>query len=364
MRITFLLPMYPREPAGGFKIVYDYANALSRMGHKITIIHPSTLPNWGSGGTLLLSWLKDRVKNIRDIISHPEIGWHYIHEEVDLKFVNTPTKFSIPDADIVIATAWPTAEIVDELPASKGKKYYFIQSYEAWNAPQERVDRTWKLPLHKIVISKWLFEKGIELGIAPNEMVYIPNAIDLTSHQAFLSIESREPHFCMLYHPATIKGAKEGIAALEKIKARYPFIKSTLFGTRDAPDSLPSWISYYKQPDRTFLIKEIYNRASIFLNTSHIEGWGLPSSEAIACGCALITTDNFGCREFAVHRETALIVPIKNEAMIAEAMSELIENDPLRIKLAHAGRKKISSFSFDHNVYLLENYLKKSLGQD
>jgi hypothetical protein len=47
----------------------------------------------------------------------------------------------------VIATWWETAEWVDRLSVSKGKKVYFIQHYEAFDyLPKERVEATWRLP--------------------------------------------------------------------------------------------------------------------------------------------------------------------------------------------------------------------------
>src|SRR3546814_3213520 len=80
-----------------------------------------------------------------------------------------------PDADVVIATAWQTAEVVDRLPAAKGRKFYLIQHLEDWTGPRERVLATWKLPLEKLVIARWLKDIAIELGESTS---YQPNAID------------------------------------------------------------------------------------------------------------------------------------------------------------------------------------------
>lgn len=40
---------------------------------------------------------------------------------------------SIPDADVVFATAWETAYTVSRLHEKKGRKYYFVQNYEIWD---------------------------------------------------------------------------------------------------------------------------------------------------------------------------------------------------------------------------------------
>ena len=63
----------------------------------------------------------------------------------------------LPDADIVIATWWETAEWVNALSPAKGRKVYFIQHHEVFSyLPVERSRATYRLPLHKIVISRWL----------------------------------------------------------------------------------------------------------------------------------------------------------------------------------------------------------------
>jgi glycogen synthase len=41
MRITFVLPSAARVPAGGYKVIYEYANHLSDRGHSVTVIHPA-----------------------------------------------------------------------------------------------------------------------------------------------------------------------------------------------------------------------------------------------------------------------------------------------------------------------------------
>src|SRR4051812_45620810 len=40
VRIGFVLPGISRVPVGGYKVVYEYANRLARLGHAITLFHP------------------------------------------------------------------------------------------------------------------------------------------------------------------------------------------------------------------------------------------------------------------------------------------------------------------------------------
>ena len=39
---------------------------------------------------------------------------------------------------------------------SHGRRFYLIQHFEDWSGDRDQVLRTWRLPMHKIVISRWL----------------------------------------------------------------------------------------------------------------------------------------------------------------------------------------------------------------
>jgi len=78
---------------------------------------------------------------------------------------------------------------------------------------------------------------------------------------------------------------------------------------------------------------------------------GLPKTllEAAACGLPLIATDVPGCREIAVHEETALLVPPRDSVALAEAMLRLVSDAELRRRLGAAGRQRVmENFSTDH----------------
>ncbi len=55
------------------------------------------------------------------------------------------------------------------------------------------------------------------------------------------------------------------------------------------------------------------NISHIFISTSWWEGFGLPSLEAMACGCALILTDAGGVNEYAIANENCLMYEPKNQ---------------------------------------------------
>jgi len=276
---------------------------------------------------------------------------------VQMLYVPEPTEKYVPNADAVFATAWQTAEYAMEYPPGKGRKFYLIQSYETWSGPQEKVDATWRAPLQKVVIARWLYEKGLEMGVSPQQMKHIPNGIDLNKYRLVNAIEDRPKRVTMLYHTEKLKGSEDGIKALMLAKEACPNLKAVLFGVSIRPASLPDWIDYQRDPPQNILVKDIYNRSSIYLCPSFLEGWGLPGTEAMACGCALVSTDTGGVRDYAIDRKTALISMVHNPEALAANLIVLLNDEPFRIKLAKEGYENIQNFSWERATDALEEFI-------
>ncbi len=278
MRIAFLLPGQSRRPAGGFKVVYEYANRLTRRGHTVSVVHPWDCAPPGS--------LRARLEARFD-------------PRVELRTVTYPAASKLPACDALVATAWHTAPWV-AAAAAEGRGCYLIQGYETWDGEAERVRETWRLPLRKVVISKWLEEIADELGEA-SRTTRVPIGMDLDRFGVEVPPHRRE---------------RRVLAALELVRRHDPAVRASLFGTVTRPEDLPDWIEYARLPSVEDL-RALYNSCAVFLQPSRSEGWGLPASEAMLCGCALVTVDNGGSREYATDGETALVAPPGDAAAAA-----------------------------------------------
>jgi Glycosyl transferases group 1 len=81
--------------------------------------------------------------------------------------------------------------------------------------------------------------------------------------------------------------------------------------------------------------------------------------EAMACGCALVTTDNGGSRDYAVDGETALVVPPGGPRALADAAERLLQDVTERTRLAAAGAELVRRrFDWDRTAALLESRLE------
>jgi glycosyltransferase involved in cell wall biosynthesis len=362
MRITFVLPCYPWTPMGGFRVVYQYANHLTSRGHEVSVVHTRKLRNVPPPGeTSFRRWLGLRRTALRDWLFTPKVDWQPIDSRVRMKYVPNISEAVIPDSGAVFATFWLTAEEVLGLPLAKGMKFYLIQSYETWAGPRERVDATWSAPLHKVVISRWLYKIGLELDCG--QMRYIPNGIDQHRYRLLIPIPQRAKRVAMLFSNVELKGSREGVKALQIAKSQDPELRAVLFGTPVRPKFLPKWIEYRQNPPQSELINDIYNGSSVFVCPSWLEGFPLPPAEAMACGCALVGTDIPGIREYAEENTTALLSPPKDPEALAKNLLRLLADEDFRIRIALNGHERIQAFTWERSTDLLEDYIRECLGK-
>jgi glycosyltransferase involved in cell wall biosynthesis len=67
----------------------------------------------------------------------------------------------------------------------------------------------------------------------------------------------------------------------------------------------------------------------------------------MACGCAVVTTDNGGVRDFAINNKTALICKIKDIKEMSNSLFKLLEDEKFRVKLATEGNKYVKNFTWE-----------------
>jgi glycosyltransferase involved in cell wall biosynthesis len=358
MKITFLMPCYPWSPMGGFKVVYEYCNELVERGHQVTVVHARQV-KFATGKA---SSLYEKLRNLRMGVSignqKPIINWQRIDPRVNLLFVPDTSEQHIPAGDVIFATAWNTAPFVLKYGPSKGSKFYLIQHYETWLGPKEVVDETWRSPLNKIVVSRWLLKIGRDLGALNLE--YVPNAVDHDHYRVLKPVENRPKQIAMLFSHVPLKGARDGVEALEIAKDQHPELKAILFGTGRHANWIPKWAQYHREPAQDFIVREIYNKASIFLSSSWAEGFALPPAEAACCGCAVVATDSGGIADFIENDQTGLLSAPKDPQALGVNLCRLLENEGLRLRLAENARQRLSTFTWKKSAEMMESVIESS----
>jgi glycosyltransferase involved in cell wall biosynthesis len=292
---------------------------------------------------------------MRELITKPAIDWHSVDKRVNLAFVPSSDAGNIPDGAVLFATAWQTVRSVLECPPAKGEKCYLIQHYETWMGPKELVEDTWRAPLHKVVVSRWLRDVGQVLGA--RHLTHIPNGIDHHRYRITRPIKQRPRQIVMMCSPVKFKGSQDGIAALEIAKKEFPELQVALFGNSRRASWIPQWMRYEQDPPQERIVEELYNGSSIVLSSSWAEGFALPPAEAAACGCAIVATDSGGIRDFVQNGVNGLLSPPKNPEALAKNIRALLANDDLRMRLAKAANSFIAHLDWEQSTDRLERFM-------
>ncbi|WP_462180677.1 glycosyltransferase family 4 protein [Pseudoalteromonas gelatinilytica] len=172
--------------------------------------------------------------------------------------------------------------------------------------------------------------------------------------------ESRDqsPKVVMACRLLKEKGVYQFVEAAKIVKASYPNAEFLLVGTPDLENpntvkqaEIDNWvnegvINYLGHRND---IPDIFSSSNIVCLPSFY-GEGVPKVliEAAACGRAIVTTDNPGCRDAVIEGKTGLTVPVRDPNKLAEALTQLIENTQLRLSMGQQGRK-FAEQEFDVN---------------
>lgn len=350
--IFFLLPGSGKKPAGGYKVVYEYANRLVQDGYDVSIAYASSM-------FFCQASLCEKLKTILRYFYYKLFGvschrWFSLNEKIREIVVLSLNQRHIGSADFYVATSVETAEYLSHYKEDNKKKLYLIQDYENWNHSDNFVLNTYSYGFKNIVISKWLKRILDSHGWGST---FIPNGFDFEYFKLKNAIDERNPYsISMLYHKDRRKGCEYGIRALELLKSKYPQLEVSLFGVPAKPDKLPKWIVYYQMPNRENH-NNIYNKSAIFIAPSLSEGWGLTVGEAMICGACIVCSDADGFKEMIENEKNGLICDKGSVESIVEAVDRLLNDNNLRIKLAQNGNKTIMNFTWGNSYKKFKSLL-------
>lgn len=358
MRITFVLSGLMWRPGGSHRVVYEYANALARRGHAVTLVYPQRLGRFPSNVRGIRQRFRRAATSLRRRVMPLNPGWFSLDVRIRRLSVPEPLDRHVPRGDVVFATWWGLTEYLVGYGADKGVKCHLIYHDEVVSGyPRERVEATWTLPLAAFAISRATAE--VARGYGAQDVVYLPTGVDQDTFRVWRPIEDRGTRIAMAYVPRAIKDPETALAALHRARERLPGMEVRAFGAVRRPMTWPAWIDYRRHLNDVALARDVYNESAIFVNSSVVEGFGLPVAEGMACGCAIACTDSGGVRDFAEHRATALLSAPRDVDGLVRHILQLAEDRELRIRLARAGQVRIGEFRWQRSADLLEARLEQ-----
>ncbi|MGK7888647.1 MAG: glycosyltransferase family 4 protein [Leptolyngbyaceae cyanobacterium] len=364
MKITFVLPH--AGLAGGIRVLAIYAERLKQRGHEVFVVSvPQRRLTWKQ-------WLKALLlERTLKPLTPPSEGSHFDGLEVNHRILERERPVvdsDVPDADVVIATWWETAEWVAQLSPSKGSKAYFLQHYEIHDyLPKDRVKATWFLPMHKITIAQWLVDIAREIyGDATVSLV--PNAVDTVQFTAPPRSRQSIPTVGMMYATegrGLWKGCDVALKAVAIASQTIPNLKLRVFGPCDpSPEfPLPPNAEYIQRPTQE-QIRDVYASCDAWLFASRTEGFGLPILEAMACRTPVIGTP-VGAAPELLADDVGFLVSLEDPEAMAAAIVQVFQADEVEWqRRSQAAYTRASSYTWDDATQKFEAALQLAIERD
>jgi glycosyltransferase involved in cell wall biosynthesis len=352
-RITFVFPVYLNQPCGGYKVHYQYVNALASQGEHLTVVLPVTTrghPTW-----------REALSGIRGMARRPPITWFPFHPAVNVRVVPALSAPFLPRADVTVLTGWETTERTRKSPR-RGVLAQIVYDYEFWmEYPNRRSMMRAALSrpdIYRIATSSVVADMLREIGSEPYATV--PAGLADGDFGIDVPIEDRQPVVAFPLRSETSKDMKTAFAAAEAIFAAAPDVTILCFGNPKGQPVPPSVQSLGQLSNSG--LRQLYNRCSVFMLTSRYEGWGLPAAEAMACGAAVVSTRNGGTEDFLVDGRNGLLSPVGDPMAVAAAVIRLLSNETERVRLAKAGAEDASSMTVTRSARVLDGLLGTILG--
>jgi glycosyltransferase involved in cell wall biosynthesis len=329
-RIIFVLQTMGLS--GGIRIVFEHAQRLSERGFNIEV--------WGIDKHAP-TWPTNENMKIRTFKNYERLTTALAKEEA-----------------IKVATWWETAFPVWLASVQKGIPVYFIQEFESWFYPDDVVAQSsvvscYRKEFKNMTTSQYNLEEIRAIGL---NATAIPCGFDDTTYKTLKSAKRQDNVLLALGRSFFQKNFDFTFKAWKALGEGRPTM--WLFGAEPEMARLDKKIKYHTKPSNE-AANELYNQATVFVQTSRHEGFSLPILEAMAAGCPVICTDAHGNRDFCVDGKNCLMVEHDDIPALTRAMGRLFRDKKLRDKLHKQGLATAKKYQWDVVMDRVEKFYQE-----
>ncbi len=366
MKIGLVSPYDYSFPGGVVRHISYLANYYQKQGHKVKILAPSLIEDAKYfnediyrigrplpvpyGGTIaripLSPWLPAQA---RRILSREKFDILHLHE---------------PFLPMLCLSILMQSKYVNV-----GTFHAYYADAKSYNTLKPLFKKFLTRLDGKIVVSQPLY--NFLNKYAPSDYNIIPNGIDIDrfSQQGNVKKEFRDGKINILFvgRLEKRKGLEYLIRACGIVNKQFPDFRLIIIGpgTRLRPgyEELAEELGLKDVVFKGFAsdteLPDYYRTADIFCApATGGESFGIVLLESMACGKPVVASNIDGYASVMHHEKEGLLVPPRNEEMLADALLSLIKDRTLREKMGAEGRMNAIKYSWSNVAQrVMEFYL-------
>jgi GT2 family glycosyltransferase/glycosyltransferase involved in cell wall biosynthesis len=318
---------------GGHRDVFEHLNRLLDRGHEVALYTLGDPPDWFP-------------------LRAPVHSFEFYDELVE----------ALAGLDAIkVATWWNTAAPVWQASVLRGIPVYLVQDIETSYYPDDESVRhavidSYRPEFRYMTISSWNRERLREVGL---DAELIPPGIDLETFRPLEGVERREDMVLALGRSNPLKNLPLTVEAWRALAnrvggGRQPELCLFGFEPELATDAGMRHVESPSDED----VNELFNQATVFVQTSSHEGFALPPLEAMATRAAVVCTDAHGNRDFCVDGENCLM-PEPDRDSVSAALARVLSDSGLRERLGRAGERTANEYAWERRIDALEGFLER-----
>ena len=360
MKVAMVMstPMPPREGIGNH--VYNISRCLVERGHRVTVITRG-------------SWKANVSFNIGGITVYRVPFWpiYPFHVHLHGLFVNSLLR-RIEQPDIVhlhtplVPPIKTTAPVITTVHTPMLVDSRYVETVNALGVAL-KLQALVSVQLEKALIRRSSVVAAVSRSVAeelaayhlrPESVMITRNGVDHSVFNPPSKEQKAERYVLTVGRLAYRKGLFDVVHCAALVTERYPDVKFFLAGSGPLESSLRTLVSRLGIEDKVRFVGplghqspqlvKLYQECEVYLQASHYEG--LPGSllEAMACGRPVVATAVSGHLDVISGGDNGLLVPPGCPDKLADAVSALIEDEPLRKRLGVTARHTVEEgFTWD-----------------
>lgn len=325
--MKIVIPVLSLE-TGGTRFIYQLANEMADKGHSVEIVLPENAA---------LAWpLRTQITRVKQL-----------------------TASTIPPGDFILPNFWPT--VFPAWESKKGRVVRLSLGYEPlWVKESQQARASYQINAPIITISQW--HRQIILQEIGRDSTIIPGGVDTAIFHPFpkKSLTTGRPTIAYILrskeHGYTWKGSEDFWEACLRLTRLIPNVDIQVVTPEGARYQAPlpyQIISAHSDTEMALF----YAQSDIFVSTSYFEAFSMPALEAMACGTAVITTDNGGNRDYTRNGENCLVVPPSDIQKLTQSLIDLLTHQQKLNQLSRAGLDYSQSWTWRRSADQLETLL-------